>query len=180
MIYFGQELGERGMDKEGFSGLDGRTTIFDYWSVETVRQWRNNGLFGNEGLSPDQKKLRDFYIKLIKIAQEDSCINSGKFFDLMYANYENPKFDSTKQYAFLRSDEKEFTLIIANFASQRGEISVRIPDEAYSYMGINPLNIKQAKELFSNKKITLKTGWNETLSVELEPCSGKIIKFYAN
>ena len=28
MIYFGQELGERGMDSEGFSGRDGRTTIF--------------------------------------------------------------------------------------------------------------------------------------------------------
>ena len=30
MVYFGQELGERGMDCEGFSGQDGRTTIFDY------------------------------------------------------------------------------------------------------------------------------------------------------
>lgn len=27
MIYFGQELGESGMDSEGFSGRDGRTTI---------------------------------------------------------------------------------------------------------------------------------------------------------
>ena len=36
MIYAGQEFGERGMDKEGFSGHDGRTTIFDYWSVDTL------------------------------------------------------------------------------------------------------------------------------------------------
>lgn len=36
MTYFGQELGERGMDQEGFSGLDGRTTIFDYWAIESV------------------------------------------------------------------------------------------------------------------------------------------------
>ena len=28
MIYFGQELGEPGMDEEGFSGRDGRTSIF--------------------------------------------------------------------------------------------------------------------------------------------------------
>ena len=34
MIYFGQEFGELGMDSEGFSGRDGRTTIFDYWSVD--------------------------------------------------------------------------------------------------------------------------------------------------
>lgn len=180
MFYFGQELGERGMDKEGFSGVDGRTTIFDYWSVETIRQWRNNGSYGNAGLSPDQKRLRDFYLKLIKIAQEDTCINSGKFFDLMYANYENPEFDSTKQYAFLRSDGKEFTLIVANFSSQAETISVQIPDEAYSYMNINPLSIKQAKELFSNKKFVLKAGWNETLNIDIEACSGKIIKFYAN
>ena len=38
MIYAGQELGERGMDAEGFSGCDGRTTIFDYWSPETLRK----------------------------------------------------------------------------------------------------------------------------------------------
>ena len=36
MIYAGQEYGEPGMDKEGFSGNDGRTTIFDYWSIDTL------------------------------------------------------------------------------------------------------------------------------------------------
>ena len=45
MIYFGQEFGELGMDSEGFSGRDGRTTIFDYWSVDTIRRWRNGGKF---------------------------------------------------------------------------------------------------------------------------------------
>ena len=45
MVYNGQELGERGMEAEGFSGLDGRTTIFDYWSVDTLRRWCNGGNF---------------------------------------------------------------------------------------------------------------------------------------
>ena len=36
MLYAGQEYGEHGMDCEGFSGRDGRTTIFDYWSVDTL------------------------------------------------------------------------------------------------------------------------------------------------
>jgi len=39
MIYAGQELGEPGMDSEGFSKIDGRTSIFDYWSVKTIRDW---------------------------------------------------------------------------------------------------------------------------------------------
>lgn len=37
MTYFGEEVGERGMDAEGFSGLDGRTTIFDWWSTRQLR-----------------------------------------------------------------------------------------------------------------------------------------------
>ena len=42
MIYAGQEYGERGMDKEGFSGNDGRTTIFDYWSIDTLMRAASN------------------------------------------------------------------------------------------------------------------------------------------
>ena len=37
MTYFGEEVGERGMDEEGFSGLDGRTSIFDWWSTGRLR-----------------------------------------------------------------------------------------------------------------------------------------------
>ena len=40
LVYFGQELGERGMEAEGFSGIDGKTSIFDYCSVPTIRLWR--------------------------------------------------------------------------------------------------------------------------------------------
>lgn len=177
MIYFGQELGERGMDKEGFSGLDGRTTIFDYWSVGSVRNWRNNGAFGSTGLTEAQVKLRKFYLQLIKIAKEEESINSGKFFDLMYANYENPGFDSTKQYAFMRSSKKEFVLVITNFAPKGGEISVQIPGEAFDYMGIEPQKIKSAKELFSKKNFVLSSRWDQMLYIDMEPYSGKIIKF---
>lgn len=40
LVYFGQELGERGMEAEGFSGIDGKTSIFDYCSVPAIREWR--------------------------------------------------------------------------------------------------------------------------------------------
>ena len=36
LIYAGQEFGEVGMENEGFSGVDGRTTIFDYWTVGSI------------------------------------------------------------------------------------------------------------------------------------------------
>ncbi|WP_236263922.1 alpha-amylase family glycosyl hydrolase [Dysgonomonas sp. Marseille-P4677] len=177
MIYFGQELGERGMDKEGFSGLDGRTTIFDYWSVDSVQKWRNNGTFSSTDLDKDQIKLRKFYIQLIQIAKEEECINSGDFFDLMYANYENPGFDSTKQYAFLRSGKKEFILVIANFSEQATDVSINIPDEAFNYINISPYKIKNAEELFSKKKFTLNPQWEKSICIGMQPYSAKIIKF---
>ncbi len=40
MTYYGEEVGERGMDDEGFSGCDGRTTIFDWWSTRQLRGLR--------------------------------------------------------------------------------------------------------------------------------------------
>ncbi|WP_029906868.1 alpha-amylase family glycosyl hydrolase [Prevotella sp. 10(H)] len=177
MIYFGQELGERAMDKEGFSGRDGRTTIFDYWSVESIRNWRNNGAFSADNLSEEQIRLRKFYLQLIQIAKDEECINSGKFFDLMYSNYENPEFDSTKQYAFLRSGKNEFIMVIANFAAEAKEVCVHIPDDAFVYMGIEPQKIKSAKELFTKKNIPLSSRWDKGLYISMESYSGKIIKF---
>ena len=47
MAYFGEEVGERGIDSEGFSGLDGRTTIFDWWSTRWLRALRKLTRNGN-------------------------------------------------------------------------------------------------------------------------------------
>jgi glycosidase len=177
MIYSGQELGERGMDQEGFSGKDGRTSIFDYWSVNSIRNWRNDGAFGNTGLSEEQISLRKFYMQLIQIAKGEEAINSGKFFDLMYANYDNVEFDSTKQYAFMRSGKKDFVLVISNFDSKPVDISIHIPVAAFDFMEINPYKIKEATELFSKKNFALDTEWNKALNIYLDKHSGKIIKF---
>lgn len=177
MIYSGQELGERGMDKEGFSGLDGRTTIFDYWSVDSIRKWRNNGKYGNTGLTEEQIYLRKQYTQLIQIASAEDVIINGHFYDLMYANYNNDRFDSTKQYAFLRSGKKEFILVVANFDAMPVDISVHIPAEAFEYIGIDPLKITKATELFSNKSRTLNGGLGQTIDLNINAYSGKIIKF---
>src|SRR5690606_18414563 len=45
MLYFGQEVGEPGQGESGFSGADGRTTIFDYWGVQEHVKWVNNGKY---------------------------------------------------------------------------------------------------------------------------------------
>lgn len=135
MIYFGQELGETGTDSEGYSGLDGRTTIFDYWSVATVRNWLNKGRCDGK-LTPGQQRLRDFYRHLLTLCNHEKAISSGRFFDLMYVNYDHPGFNPHRHYAYLRSSGDETILIVVNFDNTPADISVVIPRHAFNVLDI--------------------------------------------
>ncbi len=152
MIYFGQELGELGMDNEGFSGLDGRTTIFDYWSVDSIRRWRNEGAFDGKLLSEEEKQLQQTYRKILTLCLEEKAISKGLFFDLMYVNYENWKFNSHKQYAFLRKYESELLIVLVNFDLQPVEIAVNLPSHAFDFMKIPQQDTVEAVDLLSGKK----------------------------
>lgn len=96
MLYAGQEFGERGMDKEGFSGLDGRTTIFDYWTVQSLY----HGYVNRRKLTDGEKALEKKYSMLLNLANKETAISDGQFFDLMYANQDGNLFNQSKLYAF--------------------------------------------------------------------------------
>ena len=113
MLYFGQEIGESGMDKEGFSDIDGRTSIFDYWSLTEFNKWVNGGKFDGGRLNEDQKDLRYFYRSLQKLRMKHTAISAGLFYDLMWKNESN--LDANKIYAFFRYTEHEKLLIVINF-----------------------------------------------------------------
>lgn len=177
MIYSGQELGEKGMDQEGFSKLDGRTTIYDYWSVATIRNWRNNGKFDEGKLTSDQIKLRNIYIKLLHITSSEDAIVQGQFYDLMYANYENDKFDSTKIYAYFRCLEKNLILIVTNFSVDKMSVNINIPQEAFNFAGIIPQSLNTVTELLTGKTTQLQTEWHKTFTITLDKFSGQMLKF---
>ncbi|GAB6011870.1 alpha-amylase family glycosyl hydrolase [Viscerimonas tarda] len=177
LVYAGQELGERGMDKEGFSGIDGRTSIFDYWSVDSLSKWYNNGKFGNEQLSESQIALRKFYIQLLSISNQEEAITKGGFYDLMYANYNSSQFDPTKQFTYLRAYKKELLLIVVNFDNKDVDVEVSIPGAALDYFKIDGKIFDSCKELFSGKKQNLKLGLRDNFLAKIEANSGKIFKF---
>lgn len=177
MIYFGQELGERGMDSEGFSGQDGRTTIFDYWSVDSLVKWRSNGSFDGKNLSKEQKNLRKQYVEMLLLANKEKCITEGGFYDLMYANYENRNFDSTKQYVFLRFVKNEMLLIVSNFSDEKVEISVNVPMESFEYMRIKPTSFKSATELLTRKTFDFKKYGMENIPLAIAANDSVVIKF---
>lgn len=136
MIYAGQELGERGMDAEGFSGCDGRTTIFDYWSVPTVRRWLNNGKPGKQRLTAREWLLRKMYARVLHLCNEETALRKGDFFDLMYVNYSNPGIDPHRQYAFLRHSEGNTLVIAVNFGNMAVDASINIPQHAFDVLGL--------------------------------------------
>lgn len=151
MIYMGQELGEKAADAEGFSGLDGRTTIFDYWSVPTLRRWYNEGKPGISKLTKQEKSLRKLYSTILNICNTESAISSGMFFDLMYVNYNNGKFNPHRQFAYLRGDEKATIVIAVNFDNIDVDVEINIPDLALKMLNI-PEGEIEATELLTGEK----------------------------
>ena len=177
MIYCGQELGEPGMDEEGFSGRDGRTTIFDYWSLKSLRDWNNNGKFDGANLSEEQKYLRQTYSKILHLAKEEQAIVKGEFYDLMYANSSNPYFNTHRQYAFLRKYNNEVILVVANFDKSEQKVRVEIPSDAFTVLGFEDNKAARQIDLFSGFETvsTLTESW--PYQVIIPGYSVRIIKF---
>ncbi|MDY3846853.1 MAG: alpha-amylase family protein [Prevotella sp.] len=146
MLYFGQEYGEKGMDKEGFSGQDGRTTIFDYWGVETMlRKW-------NDALTDDELILSEEYSKILDFARTHRIIE-GKTYDLMYCNPHSSGFNPDKQFAFLRSLPRLLMLVVANFDSHASNIAVNIPGHAFEWLKLSEGQYDSENVLTGEKNI---------------------------
>lgn len=175
MIYSGQELGERGMDEEGFSGRDGRTSIFDYWTVQTVRRWRHGGKFDGKLLTAEESDLRQYYVRVLNLCNHESAIREGQFFDVMYANLENAMMDTHRQYAFLRKYGRELILVVANFAEHDVASSIRIPAHAFDYFDLRPDDYI-AKELLTGQAADLHLYPDDYVEVTVPALGGVVLK----
>ena len=172
MVYAGQELGERGMDAEGFSGRDGRTTIFDYWCVDTIRR----GYFDRRHLSQDEMHLQLKYQQILHIANREAAVREGEFFDLMYVNPQTWKFNPRHEYAFLRKFEDEVLLVVANFGPDRVNTSVNIPAHAFDFLGLPEKEVR-AIDLLTGQEMNIELKKDGAVDMDLRPYTGRIYKF---
>ena len=168
MIYSGQE------DMEGFSGIDGRTTIFDYWGVKSLQAWANKGKFDGAKLNEAQRELREFYQKLLTLAREDKAIQKGQMYDITYAQGEG--FDKRQHYAFLRHIKGETLLVVVNFHDREQQIKVRIPNDAFVYLGLEGKEKASATDLLTGKKRTIEFTPEGVIEVTLSAWKGEILK----
>ncbi len=164
MLYAGQEYGERGMDKEGFSGHDGRTTIFDYWSIDTLCRAASNKL------TSEEKALQDIYTKTMQLACNEKAVSEGVFFDLMYVN---PHLQ--RQYAFLRHVKDELLLVVVNFDSADATIDVHIPEHAFDYLQMREKKAI-AVDLLTKEKLAMSLKKDGGIRMEVNANSGRVWK----
>jgi len=176
MIYFGQEFGEMGMDSEGFSGRDGRTTIFDYWSVDTIRRWRNEGKFDGKMLTEEQKHLYAIYQKVLTLCNEEQAISNGVFFDLMYANENGWRFNEHKQYTFMRKYKNELLFIVVNFDNQPVNVAINVPSHAFDFLQIPQFDSYKAVDLLTDKVEEISLLPYKATEIALGAYTGKILK----
>lgn len=151
MIYYGQELGESAKDNEGFAGYNNRTTIFDYWSCDTMRRWYCDGKCDGSHLSSQEKWLRNVYSKVLNLCNSRESIREGEFYDLMYVNLQNYGFDPHKMFAFIRHTPEEALLIIVNFSDSDRNITLNIPYHAIDLIVIDEKEY-ECNDLIWNKK----------------------------
>lgn len=172
MIYFGEEVGECGMDEEGFSGRDGRTTIFDWWSVSSVRRLRKlikSGEYRSGsvsklvkgGLRKEEAEIFARFSEAVRLAASDAAIGKGTTYDLCYCNMSSDGFDKDRHFAFLRDYEDHTLLVAVNFSQYEAHMKLTIPEHAFEWMGI---------------PITESMMPGKVIEVTVPPMDGKVIQ----
>ena len=156
MVYFGQEWGEKGMDAEGFSGHDGRTTIFDYWSFDPQ--------------SERDAELEMTYKCVLNIAKSERAVAEGLFFDLMYVNRQ-----CRRQYAFLRKADNELLLVLVNFDDAASSVELFLPEHAFDYMKISE-GTYLMNDLLSKQGMEVVLQRNQSVNISIKPRGAQIWK----
>ena len=122
MLYFGQEVGEDGID-----GAGGRTSIFN-WSDPPELRVLYRSLHGGPELAPDEAAVLARYREFLALAKRPAFAEGGCW-DLTYCNESAPGYDPDRHFAFVRYDLREAWLVICNFSGTPATATLTIPPE---------------------------------------------------
>ena len=177
MLYAGEEYGERAMDSEGFSGRDGRTTIFDYWSIDTLCRAAAGTL------TTAEQQLYELHRRVLNLARTEKAVTQGLMFDLMYVN----QHIGERQYAFMRKDcsqtrakgtdrKSDTLLVVVNFADEDVTVDVNIPNHAFSYLHLSEGTV-EAVDLLTDEHVALSMQADSPVHVTIPARGGRVLKF---
>ena len=73
-------------------------------------------------------------------------------YDLEFANFGNPVFNSHEQFAFIRKHKNEVVLVVVNFYDKPVDLEVNIPFEAFQYLNLQDGNYYSARNLLNEQE----------------------------
>ena len=177
MLYHGQEVGEPALGAEGHGGDDARTTIYDYWSMPEFNKWVNGGKLDGAGLSEEQKKLREFYRRLLHLSDEPA-FRDGDFYALNPDNSDNPSYGKLVSgisghwlYSYLRHDAAtgQRILVVANLHPDKPleDIRIRLSKKAMRFLGWDTIAGSQTVPILAGDRLGEVTG--ESAAIQTTP-----------
>lgn len=173
LIYAGQEYGEQGLDAEGYSGYDGRTSIFDYWSIPSL-SYPNNS-------HPPYKS----YVTLLADWAQHPAVLRG---DLLFI-HERAKawggFNADRTYGYLRllpssvgqSEEDSIGIaVIGNFTADEQCYPLFLPSMRDEMSAQQLLRVTIHTPLHAHEEMLYAFQPWAPLVVKLDPYSVRIIE----
>ena len=175
MIYFGQEVGEPGAEMAGF-GNKSRTSIFDYVGVPHHQRWVNNKKYDGGQLSESEKKLRDFYKRLLNFTISSEAL-MGEYQDIHYFNKEQTEGYDHKVLSYVRWSDTERLIVVSNFEATDSRVfDLKIPEEIVKIWNLKDGSHQVEDALYGSKKeLRIKNGVGK-IAVSLEPLQSYIFK----
>ncbi|MEZ7873660.1 MAG: alpha-amylase family glycosyl hydrolase [Bacteroidales bacterium] len=167
LLYFGQEIGERGMNCEGFSSLDGRTSIFDFWSLESLNNYRK-GIY--------DYALYNKYKFLLNVSLNEQAIKYGETYDLQYANISNDNYNNSKLFSFARYYNNDIIFIIVNFSVHTENLALNIPEHFFTHWKIQKKANQKFIDLWSGEEFLADLSPTDKLILKVEQNFVKIFK----
>lgn len=163
LLYFGQELGETGMQSEGFSGCDGRTTIFDYWALDRLQRLQR-GDYTGQYLSEQEQRLLGLYQRLGEMMSLP-VVQEGGYFGLIPTDVDR----ADQVLSYVRYWGEELLLVVVNFSDRSGEVALPLPEELFGALGVEPGEAvyRAVDKLTGEQRLLTLTPW-APLRLELE------------
>lgn len=181
MLYFGQDVGERGDVESGF-GDPTRTSIFDYAGVPAHQRWMNGGKFDGGLLSDSEKALQNFYRELLTLSISKSVMN-GEYLSLHSLN-KNSEGYSGNVFSFARWCEKctgRPMVVVSNFSEdQTQEIELAIPETLVARWNLAKEKVNTVDVLTTGSApVVGSMSKNQlTLRITLQPLESRAIELY--
>ncbi|WP_420603935.1 alpha-amylase family glycosyl hydrolase [Flagellimonas sp.] len=176
MIYFGQEVGEPGAEDAGF-GKSSRTSIFDYIGVPHHQRWMNDKQFDGGQLSTNEKKLRDFYKRLLNFTISSDAL-MGEYQEIHFFNKDHTEGYDHRVLSFVRWSEDEKLIIVSNFDADKSyNFELKIPEDIITKWELKTKEYSLVNELShgDKKKLNIENGIG-SIKMALKPLESFILR----